>query len=178
MGLVVWLFGVYACYIILLIPYVVVGGDASYVQLSELFSVSKWRHNAIRKADVLHLGPMHPNGGNKFIVALVEAAAKICLPATQVLDKDPHLQMMIVTTIGSVLCLVTWLFRPSSRRASCPSSSTAGSSPPAAWPVGSWRLIGKATSTWSPSSSRSPSSSSCHVWPSESSTSPGRSTAM
>jgi len=96
----------------LLFPFALVHGDSTYVQRTELFSITAWRWNAIRKATIFHLGPFHPMADNVFASVCAEVAAKITLPAVAKLITVPLSQMKIATTMCGLLLLGTVMWKP------------------------------------------------------------------
>jgi len=100
-------------YIFLLFPYALVKGDADYVQRDELWRPKAWQQNARRKATVLHLGPMHPEASNIFVMVCSEIACKIVLPiAAKLTQTDPVLQMTLIVPLGFCMLAVTYFRRP------------------------------------------------------------------
>merc|ERR1711939_495269 len=88
-------------------------GDPTYVQSVELPYWRMWRSNSVRKATVLHLGPMHPHGQNVFWGQLTEVLAKAALPAIATLmTSKPLGQMLIMTAVATVWLLMTVLRPP------------------------------------------------------------------
>jgi len=98
-------------YMIGLMPYALVAGDATYVQQIELFSLEAWDHNAFRKATALHQGPWHPNPDHVSMVLGTELMGKAILPLVTVLTETrPILQMVLNTMVGAALCLTAFAF--------------------------------------------------------------------
>jgi hypothetical protein len=94
-------------YLVLLIPFAVVGGDAKYVPTSTLYSYNMWKLAASRQATSVHLAFLHPNPSNAFYVLVVELCAKIFLPVlTTWTTTKPMVQMVLVT----LTMLTTWIF--------------------------------------------------------------------
>jgi len=92
-------------YLIGLMPYALVTGDAKYVQRSELFSWSGVK-NAVRKACKVDLGPWHPNPQHVHAILSVEFLTKAAIPIISVLtSRMPRLEMSLMSTIGVIMCI-------------------------------------------------------------------------
>lgn len=100
-------------YFFLLFPYALVRGDADYIQREELFQWSTWEANAVRKATVMHLGPMHPKQGYVFRTVCADIGAKIALPVIAKLTiTAPQTQMMAIAPVGFLLLAITYRYPP------------------------------------------------------------------
>jgi len=81
----------------------VVGGDASYVQRSELFHRTQWGFNARRKATAVNFGIFHPNPRTVYTNVIVETTSKALLPIITGIVPNPLLQMTLSCSLMAVL---------------------------------------------------------------------------
>lgn len=106
-------FAVGPIFFYLLFAYGVVHGDHNYVQRSELFHPSTWTLNAVRKATVLHIGPLHPASQNHFFTICTDIAMKVSVSIiAKALLRRPRLRMVLLTACCTWMFVSTWLRPP------------------------------------------------------------------
>mmetsp|Transcript_70708 Transcript_70708/g.153553 ORF Transcript_70708/g.153553 Transcript_70708/m.153553 type:complete len:898 (-) Transcript_70708:41-2734(-) len=87
-------------FFLLLLPYAVCGGDATYVQRSELLRPRMWRQNVERKVSSMFMGMLHPKKENYFIMQLVLFAGKALIPVVLIATEHPVFQSVSLVVIS------------------------------------------------------------------------------
>lgn len=93
-------------FLVSLVPFFCVQGDAKYIKQIQFFNPGSWRASAERKASCYYGHAMHPDCRYVFKYRLTDLFSKIALPCvTIVLTNRPRLQMAVISGIGLLLFL-------------------------------------------------------------------------
>lgn len=97
----------------LLLPFAVVGGDATYVQRSELCQPESWRENAVRKIGCVHMGPFQKNASQSFAIDLSEVLLKVLVPVIVIFTIHmPVVMASMVSTLFLINLVINVVWDP------------------------------------------------------------------
>eukprot|EP00747_Dinoflagellata_sp_TGD_P069967 gnl/TRDRNA2_/TRDRNA2_156370_c1_seq1.p1 gnl/TRDRNA2_/TRDRNA2_156370_c1~~gnl/TRDRNA2_/TRDRNA2_156370_c1_seq1.p1 ORF type:complete len:475 (-),score=29.29 gnl/TRDRNA2_/TRDRNA2_156370_c1_seq1:34-1275(-) len=86
-------------FVLFVIPYGVVKGDADFVAHSDLLKVGQWKQNSVQMAALVYLGIMHVNSKNYFSGMVVEILAKILVPSAHFMLESPFNEATCITIV-------------------------------------------------------------------------------